>query len=135
MEKCKRNVRYPCSPPHTQVGKLPEAGAVYLSVLAGVGPAASLRSQQGYTALLEAIRRERSYFTNLRSVDAKMGEGASTRVMRHPNVFDQRKCLDDGSFPLRRPTPPSLRAENATTTTVELRWQEPDAYNGIMYNV
>jgi len=107
-----------------QSSKLSEAGA---TLLAGLSSGPDQPTEQNYLALLSATRRKRDYFVNMRTVNAKLGEGTAGSLLKcKPSIFDQRKMFDDGSLCLRTPEAPRLRVSHASSTAICVHWTEPD---------
>jgi len=102
---------------------LTEAGAAHLSAMK-LGVAGSAK-QLGYESLLDSVRRERHYHSQIRPGWQK-ALGSGVYRPGSASIFDPRKAFTvDGLSAGSPPEPPSLRLARCEGGAVEVEWDPP----------
>jgi hypothetical protein len=104
---------------------LTEAGAAHLSAMK-LGVAGSAK-QLGYESLLDSVRRERHYHSQIRPGWQK-ALGSGVYRPGSASIFDPRKAFTaDGLSAGSPPEPPSLRLARCEGGAVEVEWDPADS--------
>eukprot|EP00965_Chrysotila_dentata_P053813 1785239-Pleurochrysis_carterae.AAC.1 len=109
--------------------RLSDAGSTLLQGLTGVAES-DLASGTSFAHLLDSVRRDRAYFRKPLSEPSSCFDKSAARATStgKTSVFDPRKIFDTDGFNAKKPDRPSLFLVERTTTSIQVRWEEP--YNG-----